>query len=177
MKLLGEQINTKVAVLASVRAGGDANDLAGASLEDEHVANADVVAWNGDGVGSTAAAVSLATAGAGNCDLAVFNHDLLPVMVVILVVTTMNWVQHLIRRTMESVTEGVVVTVLVVVTHVAMMRLVEGSTGFGVDLDLFVNREITLNDLARTCGFVFPTTGVFCCERNGPLTIFALDTV
>lgn len=51
MQLLGEEINTQVAVLASGGRGGDADDLAWATLQDEKVANADVVAGNGDGVG------------------------------------------------------------------------------------------------------------------------------
>lgn len=49
MKLLGEQVNTKVTVLSSLRRGGDANDLARASLKHQEIANADVVAWDGDG--------------------------------------------------------------------------------------------------------------------------------
>lgn len=50
VQLLGEQVNTEVAVLASLRRGGDADDLARAALEDQEVANADVVAGDGDGV-------------------------------------------------------------------------------------------------------------------------------
>jgi hypothetical protein len=44
MKLLGEQVNTKVAVLASLGGGGDADDLARTTLEDQEITNADVVA-------------------------------------------------------------------------------------------------------------------------------------
>jgi hypothetical protein len=51
MELLGEQVNTEVAVLASLGGGGDADDLARAALEDQEIANADVVARDGDGVG------------------------------------------------------------------------------------------------------------------------------
>jgi hypothetical protein len=50
MKLLGEQVNTEVAVLASLGGGGDADDLARTALKDQEVANADVVAGDGDGV-------------------------------------------------------------------------------------------------------------------------------
>jgi hypothetical protein len=53
VKGLGEEVDTEVAVLASLGAGGDADDLAGTALEDEEVADADVVAWDGDGVGSS----------------------------------------------------------------------------------------------------------------------------
>jgi hypothetical protein len=48
MELLGEQVNTEVTVLASLGGGGDADDLARAALKDQEVANADVVAGDGD---------------------------------------------------------------------------------------------------------------------------------
>jgi microcystin degradation protein MlrC len=51
VELLGEQVNTEVAVLASLGGGGDADDLARAALKDQEIANADVVAGDGDGVG------------------------------------------------------------------------------------------------------------------------------
>jgi len=51
MELLREEVNTQVAVLAGLRRGGDADDLARTALEDQEIANADVVARDGDGVG------------------------------------------------------------------------------------------------------------------------------
>lgn len=51
MELLGEEVDTEVTVLASLGGGGDADDLARASLEDQEIANADVVARDGNGVG------------------------------------------------------------------------------------------------------------------------------
>lgn len=53
MELLGEQVNTEVTVLASLGGGGDADDLARAALKDQEIANADVVAGDGDGVGGS----------------------------------------------------------------------------------------------------------------------------
>jgi len=50
MELLGEEVNTEVTVLASLGGGGDADDLARAALKDQEIANADVVARDGDGV-------------------------------------------------------------------------------------------------------------------------------
>jgi hypothetical protein len=50
MELLGEEVDTKVAVLASLGRGGDTDDLARAALKDQEVTNADVVARDGDGV-------------------------------------------------------------------------------------------------------------------------------
>jgi hypothetical protein len=51
VELLGEQVDTEVAVLASLRGGGDTDHLAGAALENQEIADADVVARDGDGVG------------------------------------------------------------------------------------------------------------------------------
>lgn len=53
MELLGEEVNTEVAVLARLGGGGDADDLARAALKDQEIANADVVARDGDGVGGS----------------------------------------------------------------------------------------------------------------------------
>lgn len=50
MELLGEEVNTEVAVLASLGGGGDADDLARAALKNQEIANADVVAGDGDGL-------------------------------------------------------------------------------------------------------------------------------
>jgi len=51
MKLLGEEASTEITVLACLGGGGDADDLARASLQDQEIANANVVAWDGDGSG------------------------------------------------------------------------------------------------------------------------------
>jgi hypothetical protein len=50
MQLLGEEINTQVAVLTSGRRGGDSDDLAWAALKDQEITDTDVVAGNGDSV-------------------------------------------------------------------------------------------------------------------------------
>jgi hypothetical protein len=50
MELLGEEVDTKVAVLASLGRGRDADDLARTTLKDQEIANANVVAGDGDGV-------------------------------------------------------------------------------------------------------------------------------
>jgi len=52
MELLGEEVNTKVTVLAGLGRGSNADDLARATLKDQEIANADVVARDGDGVRS-----------------------------------------------------------------------------------------------------------------------------
>lgn len=50
MQLLGEEINTEEAVLASRWGSGDLDDLARTALEEDNVTNADVVGWDSDSV-------------------------------------------------------------------------------------------------------------------------------
>jgi len=52
MELLGEEVNTEVTVLAGLGRGGNTDDLARATLKDQEIANADMMARDGDGVGS-----------------------------------------------------------------------------------------------------------------------------
>lgn len=59
VELLAEEIDTQVAVLAGLSGRGDANDLAGTTLEDQDIADTDVMARNGDGVWHRAAAGGL----------------------------------------------------------------------------------------------------------------------
>lgn len=54
MQLLGEEINTKEAVLASCWRSGDLNDLAGAALKNHNIFDVDVVGRNSDRVGNAA---------------------------------------------------------------------------------------------------------------------------
>jgi hypothetical protein len=89
-QLLGEQVNTEVAVLAGGARGRDADDLAGTALEHQDVTHADMVAGDGDGVGQVAGAGRAGRRGGSR----------------LLVVRTENLVSHLV----ESLTEGVVVT-------------------------------------------------------------------
>jgi hypothetical protein len=51
VQLLGEEIDTQVAVLTSGRRGGNSDDLAWTTLEDQKITNTDVMARDGDSVG------------------------------------------------------------------------------------------------------------------------------
>lgn len=114
MQLLGEEINTEVSVLASGRGGGDTDDLARTTLKDQEVTNADVVAWDGDSVGwvwraiggrrsrrDNAARWSTSRWG-GDVDVNLF---------------AVRWVDETVSGTGQAVAEGVVVALVVVVTH------------------------------------------------------------
>jgi hypothetical protein len=101
MKLLGEEVDTKVAVLAGGRGGRDTDDLAGAALEHQEVTEADVVAGDGDGVGEVRLGRVTGT-GAGT-----------------LAGSLGIGAATLVAELVKALAEGVVVAVLVVVTHLA----------------------------------------------------------
>lgn len=98
VQLLGEQVNTEVAVLPSGSRGGDADDLAGAALEHQDITQADVVAGDGDGVGDGTAASARSRGGGRGVRLAM-NLNAVGVRVE-------NTVSHLV----QAVTEGVIVS-------------------------------------------------------------------
>ena len=102
VQLLGEEVNTEVAVLASGSRGGDADDLAGAALEHQDVTHADVVARDGDGVGD----------GSRGGSAGALTHDL-NIVVVVVVRVGEDLVSHLV----QTLTDGVVLAVVVVVAH------------------------------------------------------------
>ena len=84
VQLLGEEVNTEVAVLASLSRGGDADDLARTALQDQQVADPDVVAGDGDGVGNHGAGGVAALSrvlgfltGSGGGHFAVTDNDIL----------------------------------------------------------------------------------------------------
>lgn len=98
--MLSEEVNTEVAVLTSLSRGGDADDLARTALQDQQVTNADVVAWDGDGVWNRHVALLDGDAFSGvtwsrDGDFLVFDDDvffLLDAVVVVVVLRAVNWV-------------------------------------------------------------------------------------
>lgn len=132
MKLLGEEVDSEVAVLARLSRSGDANDLARTTLEDEQITDADVVARNRDGIGSNTAldeadalTDTFADAGWAAVFLAVYD-DFFTVGVVM---TMAEWMHDTVGGAFDAATEGVVVTFVVVVTHVSLGG-VDGCFGF-----------------------------------------------
>jgi hypothetical protein len=108
MQLLGEEINTQVPMLASGRRSCDADDLAWTTLKDQEITDADVVAGNGNGVGS--GGVFGGTAGGRlviTCD---GNVNFFPFAVMVMMVV-MRWeTKDSIRSTVKTMAEGVIVT-------------------------------------------------------------------
>lgn len=118
MELLGEEIDTEVAVLAGLGGRGDADDLARTALKDEKIADADMVAWNGDGIRSSATlnqadAFANTLANAGRAGLLPVNDYFLALMMMV----GMERMENTVGSFFEAMADGVVVTVVVVVTH------------------------------------------------------------
>jgi len=134
LQLAGEQVDTEVAVLASLGGDGDADHLAGTALQDEDVTDADKVAGDGDGL-----AGNTAVAGLHNADLltdtlaeagraTLIHDDLLAVVVV-------EGVEDTLGSALNAAAEGVVVTLVVVVAHLARCGSYVTDSG-SLDLDV-----------------------------------------
>jgi hypothetical protein len=108
--LLGEEVNTQVSVLASCRRGGDADDLARTTLKDQEIANADVVAGDGDSVGG-ARGFDRAL-GSSLRSSAYLNVNFFRLMMVLMMMrfSIEDTITDTVCRLVETVAEGVVVT-------------------------------------------------------------------
>ena len=116
VQLLREEIDAEVAVLARLVRDGDADDLARPALEDQEIAEADVVARDRDGVGRTAAlddadALAHGPARTRAIEFVVEMHLLTHGAAM------MVRVQQAIDAALEALAERVVMAVVVVVTH------------------------------------------------------------
>lgn len=109
VELLGEEVDTEVAVLAGGGGGGDLDDLAGAALEHQEVAEADVVAGDGNGVGEErgtgARAGRLAAGGGSGANLG----DFVTVSMTMMMMVVMMGVSNLVRQLVKALTERMVV--------------------------------------------------------------------
>ena len=143
LQLLGEEIDTEVAVLTSLRGGGDADDLTGATLEVQQVTNANVVAGDGDGTAGTGAASGTTRSRHGH-GLTFFDDFFGRRGVVVLVVVTrsVDGVEDVISSAVKSVTERVILAFVVVISHVklAVLGRVDGSTSLGLDTYFLLGR-------------------------------------
>lgn len=125
VQLLSEEVYTEVTVLAGLSRGGDTDDLARAALQDEQVANANVVARDGNGVWWSGWAATHDTLAAvtwgGHGDFAVLDNDVLVTLyrrVCWVVVLVLFAVEDAVGGSVQTVTEAVVLAVFVVISHV-----------------------------------------------------------
>lgn len=120
LQLAGEQVDTEVTVLAGLGGDRDTDDLARATLKDQDVTNADKVAGDGDGLASGAPVTGLHDADLLTDTLRVagwttlVSDDILTVVVMVV-----EGVQNAVGSTLHATAEGVVLTLVVVVTHLA----------------------------------------------------------
>lgn len=190
MQLLGEEVDSQVAVLTSLSGGGDADDLARTTLQDQKIANADVVAGDGDGVGSghgSAGAVRGTLTWGRHGYFAVTDDDILVTLVAVLVLVVVvtsafEGVEDAVGGLVKTVAERVVVAVLVVVSHVLFGWGVDGSA---VYLNrLFETNGVTFGEavcwvVTRVRGLVLPITrrAVLLDEWGGAVTEISLGNV
>ena len=134
-------------------------------MEDQQVANADVVAGNGDGVGANgtideADILTYTFAHAGGATIFLADDDLL--VVVAVVMTTVEGMHHAVGGFLNTVAEGVVTAVVVVVTHVGAAWRINGSLGF--DFDIFLMRLGAATLVFNVVGWLDATTVITLCN-------------
>lgn len=123
MKLLGEEIDSEVTMLAGLGRGGNPNDLARTTLNDQQIADPDMVAGNGDGVGPSTSldeTDALTHAITHTSGAAVFSVDDNLFTVVTMM---MEGMKDTIGGSLDPVTDGVVVTFVVVVAHLGSLTV------------------------------------------------------
>lgn len=136
VKLAGEKVDTEVAVLASLGRGRDADHLGGAALQDQDVAGTDEVAGDRNRLGGGGAATGLDNADIlANTNWAPFVSDnyffaVIMVIMVTMVMMVVEGVRDAVDSAFHTTTEGVVVTVVVVVTHPASFRVINYGSSF-----------------------------------------------
>jgi hypothetical protein len=106
--LLGEEVNTQISVLTSCSRGGDADDLARTTLKDQEIADADVVAGDGDSVGRTRGFNR--ALGSSLRSSAYLNVNFFRLMVVLVMMMMRFSIEDTVSRLVETMAEGVVVT-------------------------------------------------------------------
>ena len=132
VKLLGEEVNSEVAVLSGLGRGGDTDDLTRTTLEDQQIANADVMAGNGNGVSHSAATLNISNSlmdsitdtSRTSLSILLLDNYLLALML------WMERVEHTVGGVLEAATDRVVAPFVVVVTHTWTMRWIYGCFGF-----------------------------------------------
>ena len=119
MELLREEVHSEIAVLASLSRCSDTNNLAGTALKHQKVTNTDVVARDGDGLRGPSPSLDItnslrhSVADAGGTTLALlFLNDYFLALVL-----RCERVENAVSCFLETVTERVIVALVVVVSH------------------------------------------------------------
>ena len=174
IQLLGEEVDAKVAVLACLRRRRNADDLARSALQDQQVADADMVARDRDSVrhgGGACAAVRGAVdgfrrgAGSRRGDFVVLDRDFLLAMrplFVVVMTSAVDGVEDAVGDAVQTVTERMILALFVVISHVTFVRA-GGSVNRRAlgDVDLVKRHRLTFGSLVgrvvtRASAFVLP---------------------
>ena len=155
LKLASEEIHAQVPVLTCLWRGGDADDLAWATLQDDEIADADELAGNRDGVGREASArldeadlLAHALSHATRTTFFIFDDHLFAIMMVMVVA---EGVCDTIGSTLEAAAEGVIFALVVVVTHIVAAGLVDLDVFF-FDWDFLVRSATIVLDVVGRVG-------------------------
>lgn len=122
-------------MLARLSGRCDPDDLAWTTLKDQKISDTDVVAWDGDRIGSPspldeADALTNTTTDPGGATLFVL-HDYLLTLVTVMM--RMKWMKDTVGSLFETMAEGVVVTVVIVVAHFGSRWWINGCFSFYFD--------------------------------------------
>lgn len=196
-------------MLARRAAGRDADDLAGTALQDQKITNAHMVARDRNGVrhashpvaasGSTVERTRLVglCLVTGRLDFAVTDFNslltllyavvLVGVVRVVVVTAAVDGVQDAVRGTRDTVAEGVIVAVFVVISHITLVLVLGGCVDRGTigNLDvLVVLCGVSLGVgsgwvVAGMGALVLPVTGgtVLLSEGYGAVSVVPLGDV
>ena len=134
-------------MLTRLSRGGDTDDLTGTTLEDQQIANADVVAGDGNGVSHSAATLNIAnsltnsvsnTASTSLSILLLDDH-------LLTLVLWMERVEYTVSSMLEAATDRVVTAFVVVVTHAWTMWWIYCCFGFNPFRSRFRMTMLELN--------------------------------
>ena len=144
MKLLGEEIHSEIAMLAGLSRGRDTNDLARTALKDQQITDANVMARDGDCVWASTAideANSLTDSFAYTRWTILGNGNLLTVVMMVRMERMKDTVGSFLDSVSNSLTEGVIATGIVVVTHSETGSMWFLGCSFGFDSYFFSRRS------------------------------------
>ena len=122
VQLLREEIDAEVAILARLVRDGDADDLARPALEDQEIAEADVVARDRDGVGRTAALDDADALAHGPARTRAVDF-LVEVHLLTHGAAMMVRVQQAVDAALDALAERVIMAIVVVVPHLRSVLL------------------------------------------------------
>lgn len=142
MELLGEEVNPKISVLASLSGSGNANDLTGTTLKDQKITNADVMTGDSNRIRPSSTlyitnTLAYTITNSGWATFIINDYFLtLSMMMMMMRMMGVEWVENAVRCFFHTMAEGVVLTLVVVVAHLGSGTgwWINGCFGFNFNL-------------------------------------------